>query len=181
MGADLPPKKGGAPSFIVWAVKDPDDGNLDRIQIIKGWTKNGQIFEKVYDVVWSGERKPDPATGKLPPVGDTVDLKNASYTNTIGATELMKVWKDPDFHPGAECLLLCPRDSDSDPTLVDLRRQEARRAAAELCFADSAGARVDLADLVHADARKKRARASKVASPSPRSPSPAPWRSTTPS
>ncbi len=99
MGADLPAKKGGAPTFIVWAVKDPDDGNLDRIQIIKGWTKDGQIFEKVYDVVWAGDRRPDPATGKLPAVGDTVDLKNASYTNTIGATELMKVWKDPDFHP----------------------------------------------------------------------------------
>ena len=99
MGADLPPKKGGAPSFIVWAVKDPDDGNLDRIQIVKGWTKNGQIFEKIYDVVWSGERKPDQDTGKLPPVGDTVDLKNVSYTNTIGAAQLMKVWKDPDFVP----------------------------------------------------------------------------------
>ena len=60
MGADLPAKKSSAPSFIVWAVKDPDDGNLDRIQIIKGWSKQGQIFEKVYDVVWSGERTPDP-------------------------------------------------------------------------------------------------------------------------
>jgi hypothetical protein len=78
-------------------VKDPDDGNLDRIQIVKGWTKGGQIFEKVYDVAWSGDRKPDPATGKVPPVGDTVDLKNASYTNTIGAAELKKVWKDPEF------------------------------------------------------------------------------------
>jgi len=97
MGGDLPVKKGKEPIFIVWAVKDPDDANLDRIQIIKGWTKDGQIFEKVYDVAWSGNRKPDPATGKIPPVGDTVDVKNAAYTNIIGAVELKKVWKDPDF------------------------------------------------------------------------------------
>ncbi|MGB9329252.1 MAG: DUF3604 domain-containing protein [Steroidobacteraceae bacterium] len=100
MGGDLAARKGNAaPTFVVWAVKDPDDGNLDRIQIVKGWTKDAQIFEKIYDVVWSGDRKPDQATGKLPPVGDTVDLKNASYTNTIGAAQLMKVWKDPDFNP----------------------------------------------------------------------------------
>ena len=67
MGGDLPAKKGKAPSFIVWAIKDPDDANLDRIQIVKGWTKSGQIFEKVYDVAWSGNRKPDPKTGKVPP------------------------------------------------------------------------------------------------------------------
>jgi hypothetical protein len=99
MGGDLPAKKGTAPAFIVWAVKDPDDGNLDRIQIVKGWSQNGQTFEKVYDVVWSGDRKPDPTTGKVPAVGNTVDVKNASYTNTIGATELRKVWRDPDFDP----------------------------------------------------------------------------------
>ena len=99
MGGDLPKKAGKEPTFIVWAVKDPDDGNLDRIQIIKGWTKSGQIFEKIYDVAWSGNRKPDPVTGKVPPVGSTVDVKNASYTNTIGDVELKTVWKDPDFDP----------------------------------------------------------------------------------
>ncbi|MGB0002767.1 MAG: DUF3604 domain-containing protein [Candidatus Acidiferrales bacterium] len=99
MGGDLPKKAGKEPTFIVWAVKDPDDGNLDRIQIVKGWTKGGQIFEKIYDVAWSGNRKPDLATGKVPPVGNTVDVKNASYTNTIGDVELKKVWKDPDFDP----------------------------------------------------------------------------------
>jgi hypothetical protein len=64
MGADLPPMpadgKGTRPTFIVWAVKDPTSANLDRIQVIKGWTKNGQSFEKIYDVAWSGDRKPDP-------------------------------------------------------------------------------------------------------------------------
>ena len=99
MGGDLPKKAGKEPTFIVWAVKDPDDGNLDRIQIIKGWTKSGQIFEKVYDVAWSGKRKPDPVTGKVPPVGNTVDVKNATYTNTIGDVELKTVWKDPEFDP----------------------------------------------------------------------------------
>jgi hypothetical protein len=99
MGGDLPKKAGKEPIFIVWAVKDPDDGNLDRIQIIKGWTKSGQIFEKIYDVAWSGNRKPDPVTGKLPPVGNTVDVTNATYTNTIGDAELKKVWRDPEFDP----------------------------------------------------------------------------------
>jgi hypothetical protein len=99
MGGDLTSPQSQAPTFIVWAVKDPRDGNLDRIQIIKGWSKNGEAFEKVYDVVWSGDRKPDPSSGKVPAVGSTVDVKNASYTNTIGATELKKVWKDPSFDP----------------------------------------------------------------------------------
>lgn len=99
MGGDLPAKKGKEPTFIVWATKDPEDGNLDRIQIVKGWTKDGQIFEKVFDVAWSGDRKPDPKTGKIPAVGSTVDIKTATYKNTIGAVELKKVWKDPEFDP----------------------------------------------------------------------------------
>lgn len=97
MGGDLSRANGKAPSFIVWALKDPVDGNLDRIQIVKGWTKDGQIFEKIFDVVWSGDRKLDSVTGKLPPVGNTVDISNASYTNDIGAVELKTVWTDPEF------------------------------------------------------------------------------------
>lgn len=99
MGGDLPQKAGKEPTFIVWAVKDPGDANLDRIQIVKGWTNSGQIFEKVYDVTWSGDRKPDPVTGKVPAVGNTVDVKNATYANSIGAVELKKVWSDPEFDP----------------------------------------------------------------------------------
>ena len=109
MGGDLPPPKGNAPMFIVWAVKDPDEANLDRIQIVKGWTKSGQIFEKVYDVAWSGNRKitRTPIQNALyggneltlSPVGNTVDIKNATYKNTIGAVELRTVWTDPDFDP----------------------------------------------------------------------------------
>jgi hypothetical protein len=102
MGGNLPAPKAKAPSFVVWAVKDPEDGNLDRIQVIKGWTKSGQTFEKIYDVAWSGRRKPDPATGKVPAIGSTVDIKNASYTNTIGAVELKTVWMDPEFDPSLD-------------------------------------------------------------------------------
>src|SRR5262245_61201671 len=101
MGGDLPAAKGKAPSFVVWAVKDSDDANLDRVQIIKGWTKNGQIFEKIYDVAWSGNRKRD-AAGRVAAVGTTVDIKNASYTNTIGAVELKTVWTDPEFDPSLD-------------------------------------------------------------------------------
>ena len=90
---------GKAPSFLVAALKDPMSGNLDRIQIVKGWLdKRGKRQEKVYDVVWSGDRQPD-ANGKLPPVGNTVDVANATWTNTIGAPELIGVWTDPDFDP----------------------------------------------------------------------------------
>ncbi len=98
MGGDLSNAPSGkSPTFLVAALKDPIGANLDRIQIIKGWldAKN-ETHEKIYDVIWSGDRKPD-AKGKLPSVGDTVDVPNATYTNTIGASELIKVWKDPEF------------------------------------------------------------------------------------
>ena len=101
MGGDLPtmpPRgKGTAPTFIAWAVKDPSSANLDRIQIIKGWTQNGQSFEKIFDVVWAGDRKPDPGTGRVPAIKSTVDLQKATYTNDEGATELKTVWSDPEF------------------------------------------------------------------------------------
>jgi len=102
MGSDLPSPKAKAPSFALWAVKDPDAANLDRIQVIKGWSKNGQSFERIYDVAWSGTRKPDPKTGKLTPVGNTANVMSGSYTNTIGAVELKTVWTDPDFDPSLD-------------------------------------------------------------------------------
>jgi hypothetical protein len=102
MGADLTPIPAGdkAPSFAVWAVKDPTSGNLDRVQIVKGWTKSGQSFEKVFDVAWAGDRVPDKWTGVVPPIGSTVDIEKATYTNDIGAVELKSVWTDPEFDPG---------------------------------------------------------------------------------
>jgi hypothetical protein len=99
MGADLPPMKGKAPTFIVWAVKDPTSGNLDRIQIVKGWTKNGQSFEKIFDVAWSGDRKPNKFTGRVPAIKSTVDIENATYKNDVGSVELQTVWTDPEFDP----------------------------------------------------------------------------------
>ncbi|WP_420811266.1 DUF3604 domain-containing protein [Desulfosediminicola flagellatus] len=100
MGSDLPSVKGtNAPSFMVYSLRDPVGANLDRIQIIKGWLdKDGKTHEKVYDVAWSDGRQPD-NDGKLPPVGNTVDIKNANWLNTIGAAELGTVWTDPDFDP----------------------------------------------------------------------------------
>ena len=99
MGGTLPsrPRKAGAPTFLVFALRDPIGANLDRIQIVKGWLdSNGETQERVYDVAWSGDRKPG-RDGKLPPVGNTVDAKFANWTNTIGNSELDTVWKDPDF------------------------------------------------------------------------------------
>ncbi len=99
MGADLPAPEAAAkaPTFLVYALRDPIGANLDRIQIVKGWLDaGGNPQEKVYDVAWSGGRQPGP-NGKLPPVGDTVDLTIPSWTNTIGASELGTVWTDPDF------------------------------------------------------------------------------------
>ena len=101
MGGDLPkkPASAKAPTFAVWALKDPESGNLDRVQIVKGWQAAGHGHEKVYDVVWSDNRKPDAKTGKLSPVGNTVDIKKATYENTIGDTQLSTVWTDPHFDP----------------------------------------------------------------------------------
>jgi len=98
MGGDL--RKGPAdkpPSFLVAALKDPYSGNLDRIQIVKGWLNaDGETEERVYDVVWSGDRQPS-ADGMLPPVGNTVNVGKATWSNSIGSPELMTVWIDPDF------------------------------------------------------------------------------------
>jgi hypothetical protein len=99
MGGDLPKMSSKAPTFAVWASKDPDSGNLDRIQIIKGWFQKGLPWEKVYDVAWSDGRVPDAATGKVPAVGNTVNIAKATYDNSIGDSELKAVWTDPDFDP----------------------------------------------------------------------------------
>ena len=102
MGGDLPARSGDSksPTFMVYALRDAVGANIDRIQIIKGWLGNDrETHEKVYDVVWSGERSIG-SDGKLPPVGNTVDVENANWTNTIGASELTAVWTDPDFDAG---------------------------------------------------------------------------------
>ncbi len=102
MGSDLPkaPTGAKAPSFLVSAMKDPLSGNLDRIQIVKGWLdKSGKGQEKVYDVVWGDADRRKVKAGKLQPVGDTVDVPNATWTDSIGDPQLSAVWTDPDFDP----------------------------------------------------------------------------------
>jgi hypothetical protein len=100
MGGDLSAAPSGkAPSFLVRALRDVDGANLDRIQIVKGWLDaDGEPQEKVYDVVWSGDRKPG-ADGKVPAVGNTVNVEEATYSNSIGAAALQAFWTDPDFDP----------------------------------------------------------------------------------
>jgi len=100
MGGDITDAPDGkAPSFLVAALRDPMSGNLDRIQIVKVWVDGkGDRQEKVFDAVWSGDRVPG-ADGKLPLVGNTVDVATATWTNTIGAPELITVWTDPEFDP----------------------------------------------------------------------------------
>jgi len=100
MGGDIgPAPEGKVPTFLVAALRDPIGANLDRYQIVKGWLDaDGNVHEQVYDVAWSGDRTPG-ADGKVPAVGDTVDVADATWTNTIGAPELIAVWSDPDFDP----------------------------------------------------------------------------------
>lgn len=105
MGSDLKAgKPGAAPKFLVIASKDPLGANLDRVQIVKGWVDaKGELHDKVFDVVWSNERALD-AAGKLPAVGNTVDLATATYRNTIGDGQLATLWSDPEFNAGQAAL-----------------------------------------------------------------------------
>ena len=128
MGGDLRNSGGeAAPAFLVMASKDALGANLDRVQIIKGWVDaDGQLRDKVFDVAWSGERAAGP-DGKLPAVGNTVDLTTATYRNTIGSAELATVWRDPEFDPQQAALYYArvieiptPRWSTYDAVRADL-------------------------------------------------------------
>jgi hypothetical protein len=103
MGGDLPAKPAAtpAPRFIVWAAKDPDGANLDRVQVVKVWLEDGRPQEKVFNVAVSANRKIDGKSGLVAAVGTTVDVKTATYKNSIGATELSAVWQDPEFTSAA--------------------------------------------------------------------------------
>ncbi len=105
MGGELASNgKQSAPRFLVLANKDALGANLDRIQVVKGWVDNeGNTHDKVFDVAWSGQRQPGP-DGKVPPVGNTVDVGTATYRNTIGSSELAAVWEDPEFDPEQRAL-----------------------------------------------------------------------------
>ena len=133
MGGDLSKaKRGQVPKFLVIAAMDADGARLDRIQIIKGWMdKAGKLQEKVYDVAWSDDRKLDKRTGKLPAVGNTVDVENATYLNTIGAPQLSTYWEDPDFDRAERAFYYArvleiptPRWTTYDSAYFDVELQE---------------------------------------------------------
>ena len=135
--------------FVVWAVKDPTSGNLDRIQIIKGWTKNGQSFEKIFDVAWAGDRKPDKWSGRVPAIQSTVNIEKAIYENSVGATELKTVWSDPEFDARLHAFYYArvwrfPRNADSHSG------RQSRDSPAGCGPAHGAGTRLEFADLVSA-------------------------------
>ena len=128
MGGDLKAAPGGkTPTFMLFALKDPEGANLDRIQVVKGWLdKQGKTHEKVFNVVMSGQRKIEP-DGSVKSVGSTVDVANASFTNTIGAAQLAKVWTDPEFDPQQKAFYYArvieipvPRWSTHDAAFFDL-------------------------------------------------------------
>ena len=100
MGGDLTDApRGKSPTFLISALKDPDGAHLDRVQVIKGWRDaKGDLHERIYNVALSDGREND-AEGNAPPVGSTVDVENATYSNSIGDAELARVWEDPDFDP----------------------------------------------------------------------------------
>jgi len=100
MGGELTAApEGAAPGFLIRASRGPIDHNLDRVQIIKGWTdESGQAQEKIFNVAWSGERQLD-ADGRLPAVGNTANIATGKTANTIGEAELATLWVDPEFDP----------------------------------------------------------------------------------
>ncbi len=131
MGGDLvSAPENASPRFLVAAAKDPDGANLDRIQIVKGWRDaKGLLHEKVYDVAWSGNREINPVTGKLPAVGNTVDVEAASYKNSIGAAQLSTTWTDSDFSANERAFyyvrvleIPIPRWTTYDAAFFDLPR-----------------------------------------------------------
>ncbi|EED31153.1 conserved hypothetical protein [gamma proteobacterium NOR5-3] len=92
-------QEGDAPAFVIHALRDPDGANLDRIQVIKGWVdEDGRSQERIFDVAVSGDRKVNADGRCLTPVGNTVDVARATYSNDIGAATLSAYWKDPDFN-----------------------------------------------------------------------------------
>lgn len=131
MGGKLPLAQNGkpssAPTFALWVAKDPEGANLDRLQVIKGWVDaQGVTHERIYDVALSDARKPR-ADGTVPPVGNTVDVATATYTNAIGATQLSAFWQDPEFDPAQEAFYYAraieiptPRWSTYDAMLLDV-------------------------------------------------------------
>jgi hypothetical protein len=102
MGGNLQASDERQPTFLTWAVADPNTAKLQRVQIIKGWLENGEHQEQVYDVACSDDLSVDPQTNRCPDNGARVDLNDCSTSANVGASELKTLWKDPDFTPGQE-------------------------------------------------------------------------------
>jgi hypothetical protein len=136
MGRDLPAgTEGEAPTFLIHAMKDPEHANLDRVQVIKGWIDDaGLPHEKIYDVALSDGRTVG-ADGSVAPVGNTVDLATATWSNNIGDTQLATVWTDPEFDPAASAFyyvrvlqIPTPRNSLYDAVALAIDHPEDRAA-----------------------------------------------------
>ena len=134
-------------------MKDPTSANLDRIQIIKGWTKNGQSFEKIFDVAWSGDRKPDKWSGRVPAIKSTVDLEKATYTNDVGSTELKTVWTDPEFDASLHAFYYARVLEIPTPRWTLIQAVKAGIDPAGRGSAHRPGTRLEFAHLVHAERR----------------------------
>jgi len=142
---------GQAPRFLIRALRDPDGANLDRIQVVKGWLDaDGKTQERIFDVAVSDGREIDAEGRCKTPVGSTVDIENASYTNSIGEPLLGAYWEDLTFDPKQRALLLRARDRDPEAALDRLRPEVLRHQDARGHEADGAGPGLHLPDLVHA-------------------------------
>ena len=149
MGGDLA-KAEKAPSFLIRAIRDADGANLDRVQIIKGWLDGeGKTRERIYDVAVSDGREIGADGRCKTPVGNTVDVEEATYTNAIGDPFLQAHWSDPDFDPSEARFLLRPRPRDPYPALDDLRREAPRRETPGGCSRHDPGPRLHQSGLVH--------------------------------
>jgi hypothetical protein len=104
MGSDLRANGKGVPRFLVWAVRDPDSARLQRLQMIKGWVKDGKALERVFDIACSDGLKPDTSIHRCPDNGARVDLKDCSYSSDKGDVELRTLWFDPTFVTGQRAI-----------------------------------------------------------------------------
>jgi hypothetical protein len=137
MGGELgqPTEGAEAPTFLIGALRVPIGASLSRIQVVKGWLDaDGSLNERVYDVFWSGNREPDPATSRVPSVGSTVDVDKETCVNSIGAPELLNFWSDPDFDPSQSAFhyarvleIPTPRWTACDAARYDAERLEDTR------------------------------------------------------
>jgi hypothetical protein len=149
--------RSSAPRFAVFALKDPEAANLDRVQIVKRWVDaHGRSHERIYDVAASGDRVPQPGSYGVEPVGNSVDVETASHTNSLGATQLATVWSDPDFDPTREAFwyarvleLPTPRWSTYDAVLLGTPPPEPstiqeRAIISAICYAPSTKSPVEI-------------------------------------